>query len=430
MKVRVNIIGYLSLVLTLFAACTADNEDLNCIIKEKNAKTAVTLEVDIPNIQASRSLTPDQEKAIGDYVLFAYEGSTLIAVLKTGDEDIKLSGNNLYVLLPETANNVDFHLFTNVDLTKVGTLESYSGKTKEQIFAGFEFSCATQLAKKVVPMYGMTTVQGITLGTKGHITLVRSMAKVTVNVSDTKFTPKTIEIVNVNDQATVYYTDLSAVNLPTSATIGNKTQSFAEGTTTASIYFGETNNTAASRISVILYGKYKKDNDEIDAYYRFDMITTSSERLSALLRNHHYIFSVSGINHMGSGSRVDALNKAYADNEMVDSNVDFFDITEESILSITSDDASYVGVSSENITMKNGVTVVGLDVLTNNTATPAWVIDDSECSGKFDFSGNVDPTPNIVRTLWIWKNNVTTTGEYVFYITAGNIRKAIKVTVE
>ena len=430
MKVRVNIIGYLSLVLTLFAACTADNEDLNCIIKEKNAKTAVTLEVDIPNIQASRSLTPDQEKAIGDYVLFAYEDSKLIAVLKTGDEDIKLSGNNLYVLLPETANNVDFHLFTNVDLTKVGTLGSYSGKTKEQIFAGFEFSCATQLAKEVVPMYGMTTVQGITLGTKGRITLVRSMAKVTVNVSDTKFTPKTIEIVNVNDQATVYYTDLSAVNLPTSATVGNKTQSFAEGTTTASIYFGETNNTAASRISVILYGKYKKDNDEIDAYYRFDMITTSSERLSALLRNHHYIFSVSGINHMGSGSRKDALDKAYADNEMVDSNVDFFDITEESILSITSDDASYVGVSSENITMKNGVTVVGLDVLTNNTATPAWVIDDSECSGMFDFSGNVNPTPDIVRTLWIWKNNATTTGEYVFYITAGNIRKAIKVTVE
>ena len=131
MKVRVDIIGYLSLVLTLFAACTADNEDLNSIIKEKNAKTAVTLEVDIPNIQASRSLTPDQEKAIGDYVLFAYEDSKLIAVLKTGDEDIKLSGNNLYVLLPETANNVDFHLFTNVDLTKVGTLGSYSGKTKE-----------------------------------------------------------------------------------------------------------------------------------------------------------------------------------------------------------------------------------------------------------------------------------------------------------
>ena len=182
-------------------------------------------------------------------------------------------------------------------------------------------------------------------------------------------------------------------------------------------------------MSDILYGKYNNQ----DAYYRFDMIQKEGgTKLTQLLRNHHYIFLVSGINHLGSGDRTAALRKAYADNEMVVSDVEFFDITDPDILSITSDDASYVGVSSENITMKlSDNKPVYLDVLTNNTATtPAWSIDRSECEGVFEFSQEINnPQANVLQTLWIYKTSRTALGRYVFYITAGNIRKGITVIV-
>lgn len=427
MKVRVNI-WCLSFILTLLTACTVSNEELDNVANTSNDKVMVTLGLDVPNLQVSRSLTLEQESSIGDYALFAYEGETLKTVLKKGDEDIKLVGNTLYALLPETKNNVDLLLFNNIDLTKVGTIESYSNKTKAQIFADFEYSCATQLSKQNVPMYGKTTLAGVTLGSKGTIKLIRSMAKVTVNVNDTKFVPKSIEVINVEDNATVYYTNLTQVNAPGTSSIVNKIKEFGESTT-ASVYLGETINSDSKPVSVILYGKYNNQ----DAYYRFDMIQKEGgTKLTQLLRNHHYIFLVSGINHLGSGRRQDAIDKAYADNEMVVSDVEFFDITDPDILSITSDDASYVGVSSENITMKlSDNKPVYLDVLTNNTATsPAWSIDTSECEGVFEFSQEINnPQANVLQTLWIYKTFRTAVGSYVFYITAGNIRKGITVIV-
>ena len=427
MKVRVNI-WCLSFILTLLTACTASNEELDNVANTSNEKVMVTLGLDVPNLHVSRSLTADQESSIGDYALFAYEGETLKSVLKKGEKDIKLVGNTLYALLPETDKNVDLLLFNNIDLAKVSDIESYGKQTKTQIFADFEYSCATQLSKQNVPMYGKTTLTGVTLGSKGTIKLIRSMAKVTVNVNDTKFVPKSIEVINVEDNATVYYTDLTQVSAPGTSSIVNKTIQFGESTT-ASVYFGETANSDARPVSVILYGKYNNQ----DAYYRFDMIQKEGgTKLTQLLRNHHYIFLVSGINHLGSGSRTAALSKAYADNEMVVSDVEFFDITDPDILSITSDDASYVGVSSENITMKlSDNKPVYLDVLTNNTATtPAWSIDTSECEGVFEFSQEINnPQANLLQTLWIYKTYQTAVGSYVFYITAGNIRKGITVIV-
>ena len=225
----------------------------------------------------------------------------------------------------------------------------------------------------------------------------------------------------MNDGATVYYTSTEAVNLPTTLSKGNKTQSFGSSSS-ASIYIGETENTTGSRISVILHGTYNGTN----TWYRFDMITKEAQTLTALLRNHHYIFNVAGINHLGSESEAEALNKSVADNQMVESDVDFFDITNDAILSITSDDASYVGVSAETITM-SGDAPVGITVLTNNTE--GWEVDDSDCEGAFDFSGET-PVADKVQTLWVWKKNTTSGNTYTFYITAGNIRKAITVTVE
>ena len=75
MKVRVNI-WCLSFILTLLTACTVSNEELDNVANTSNDKVMVTLGLDVPNLQVSRSLTLEQESSIGDYALFAYEGET------------------------------------------------------------------------------------------------------------------------------------------------------------------------------------------------------------------------------------------------------------------------------------------------------------------------------------------------------------------
>ena len=432
MKVRVSILAYLSLFLTLFASCTANNEELYDVIKQENSIAYVSLNVNVSDIQESRTLTETQENTISNYVLFIYENSTLKYVYKQGDNGISLVNGRLTITLPETNNAVDFHLFTNVDLSKVKTVEAYGSTTITDISKEFEYLCSGQIVNEVIPMYGKTTLDsGITAGVTGNISLVRSMAKITVNVNDNNFVPKSIKVVNVNDGVSVYYTSDTEAYLPASPTKEDKTVEFLNGS--ASVYIGETNNTADigetnntadSRISVILYGFFKGT----ETWYRFDMITKEAVTLETLLRNHHYIFEVGGINHLGSGSESDALRKKIADNQMVTSDVKLFDITNDAILSITSDDAAYVGVSAEFLTLK-GDAPVGLTVLTNNTIGTPWVIDSSECVDAFDFSGETAAADK-VQTIWIWKKNATAGNNYTFYIVAGNIRKPIVVTVE
>lgn len=424
MKKGVNIL-FLSLILSLFAACTADNEVVEKA--ENNAGSAVQIEmdVDMQALQTSRSVDED---VVGDYVLFAFQGDKCICVRKKGDKNIKISVTNkkMYVLLPETSDAVDILMLANVDLQKVKTMEEYnaSSASKETILADFDFQCSTQTA---IPMCGQTTLaKGVALGTKGSITLLRSMAKISVKVTDDNFKPISIKVVNVNDNATVYSPDMDGLNIPQNPGTRNFEQNFTTDGA-ASVYVGETVNVKeqGKRISVLLYGTYQGK----DSWYRFDMITKDANELDYIRRNHHYIFQVGGINYQGAQSEEAALANTKADNEVVESDVNLFIIENDAILSITSDDASYVGVSEQVVEMI-GDNPVSVSVLTNNPE--GWTIDDSECRGAFAIllGTGEQAVANEVQTLWIWKEQATSNREYVFYIVAGNIRKAITVKVK
>lgn len=424
MKKEVNIL-FLSLILSLFAACTANNEVMEKTENEARDAVQIEMDVDMPALQTSRSIDED---AIGDYVLFAFQDDKCISVRKKGDKNITISATNgkMYVLLPETSDAVDLLMLANVDLQKVKTMEEYNAisATKESILADFDFKCSEQTA--AIPMCGQATLaEGVALGTKGSITLLRSMAKISVNVVDNSFTPISIKVVNVNDDATVYSASTEGVNIPANPETKDFEQSFNSGAS-ASVYVGETMNIKeqGKRISVLLYGTYQGH----DSWYRFDMITKDAKELDYIQRNHHYIFQVGGINYRGAQSAEAALANTKADNEVVGSDVNLFIIDNDAILSITSDDASYVGVSEQVVKMV-GDSPVSVSVLTNNPN--GWQIDDSECPGVFSILlGTGDkPVADEVQTLWIWREKATAGKDYVFYIVAGNIRKAITVKV-
>ena len=182
------------------------------------------------------------------------------------------------------------------------------------------------------------------------------------------------------------------------------------------------------------------DNEPLSKhFYRWDFINREATpgqglvytTLNTIERNHRYIFDVEYIAPT-AGSESEAIAVAGdADNVFGESQVRIARITDNEIMSITTDDNVYLGVTADNITATNAESTPGycwahFYVVTNNPN--GWTIDNlpEGFSVTTDTGTGTSPTSVIV---WIDKSKYSSGDEVKMYVFTGRIRKIITITI-
>ncbi len=465
-------------------------------------------------VNGTRAISEGNESILdGRFAVFGFtgDGKTLQFVLKTGDRNTgsNLDGNNdyaiaygdhtdspsiawhpsdasstsgrLYIEYRETRVPVHLLVLANVDpaavaglLTADGTVGSTPSITLgESTLSDVVAALAPTLdfdvtsdALASVPMAGECDLgNGITLGSKGAISLRRSVAKFTVRVEYTydkvvsdfggdinkaSFQPESFRVMNLNKYATVYSPSDDGSAPAISSLNGNgdcsPTFSFPKGVDGDALggwtlewndeggvyykevvfYVAETWNSRkpyskegdGSRISVLVGGQFHDDMDWGQTWYRLDLIpesaTSIEEEIGCVLRNHHYAFVIRDDMHRGSTSMEGALALVVPDNfpfESGDGSGMYVVVTDEDILSITveyytsegADMPYYVGVSSNYLELEDiQGACTRVKVVTN------FVDSDGHLLWTIDKSAMPTATDGSDAISFVWDDNAST----------------------
>ena len=416
----------------------------------------------------TRSIADDS--SISNYTLWVFENDVFKEAIKNTDTFTDTDGvahnktrlgsdNTLWVLLKEEYKVVTVMMIANMDVTSpaVGT----SRDNALTHLAGQKFSYDGN-SDSLMPFFGETkTPFEVKLGADGGVLqLMRAMARVDVNVSSTDghFKLKDMYAYNVNNNGTI-----CSVTPITQTPAGKKIQGHPttgtidtdsvyplddDGYYHATVYIPEitdirnTNGRAGTKSFIIIYGDFLSytDNEPLSKhFYRWDFINREATPGQGLVyttlhnieRNHRYIFDVEYIAPT-AGSESEAIAVAGdADNVFGESQVRIARITDNEIMSITTDDNVYLGVTADNITATNAESTPGycwahFYVVTNNPN--GWTIDNlpEGFSVTTDTGTGTSPTSVIV---WIDKSKYSSGDEVKMYVFTGRIRKIITITI-
>ncbi len=305
------------------------------------------------------------------------------------------------------------------------------------------------------------------------------------------FVPEEVIVYNVNSHATVYgngsepnYSNEGGKTYLTTLSGIDENDIVSDGLSyslSVDFYIPETENGHTSapyegdgtdldnilegypRISVLVKGTLHysdQSGEEADeTWYLLDFIPNKAEgmddELVCLLRSCHYTFDLVNVTKTGSPREEDALKLAMPDNYLLTSDqAKLIVVTDDDLLSITADYTSnvektgedgetyyqpfYIAVSSTSIELaKSGEATAKVKVETNVAeefgTENGWTIDDSDIPG--DEAGNKAISfvyDTNAKTLWLSLDdpNLVAEGEtYASYITAGNLRKKMQVTI-
>lgn len=458
MKIRINILSLL-LALTCLYGCSADESPVD-IPQEPSEQEQVQVvlnmsvpEVSLPFTSDTRAITDD--KAINNLAVWVFdENDKFLYQLTSEDKDsagnpkiVQRSSGAIYMLLPKSDAKVTLALMANVDITSMNASTPSEGTDKSEVWNTLTFNYSNDI--KYIPMYGesgpIIIDEGVKLGT---IRLERALAKVEVDIEDVldNFILDEVTIVNANTRGTV--APLGAKNLGTKSNFTTK----AKSATTWVGYIPEAlmakgsngNVTKASRVSLVLKGTNKKNNDGQSRYYRLDFIThrqTSMEvaydYITTIERNKRYTFKVEYVAwDMGSLSLQAAIDKEKPDNHFFNSGV--MTISNEAIRDITTDDQYYLGVTSPDITAvmdPNGARkyyTVNMSVVTNNPE--GWWIEDLP-DGVTVNTESFTPSSNNIETvtsIWVYidKNKYTIGETVTLYVYCGHFRKSVQISIK
>ncbi len=391
-------------------------------------RVQLTLDISTPEATAAmtRSIPVENDTVLcGTFAVFGFDSNDKLLFVAKNEEvndSSNLSGytdspaiawhpnegshsGRLYVEAEETAEEVHLLVIANVDTDKVGELLTdgtiAEGMSLTEVAEGLDKGLAIDVTDddmKYIPMAGECDLEnGITLGSKGSISMRRSLARFTVrveytlerlaldynsNIEEAPFAgADTVKLVNVNRYAAVYSpnTDkpyISALNdedagtidmkfaLPTGWTLGtdregsevlykelvfyvaetvnSRVDAFLPNETTSEMM----ENTENPRISLLVSGEYHDyDGDTLtNNTYRLDLIpeTAASEEYERefIMRNYNYIFVVRDAVNRGSDVEEQALRLTIPDNFPFNREVDndiYVVIEDEDILSITAE---------------------------------------------------------------------------------------------
>ncbi len=464
----------------LCLSCTEESGGVPSAMTDTTVQLDLELYIPAPSV-ATRVISTDNELYLDPtkFAVYAFDASdnylwTIVSggTNTDGTSQLAYTNGHLYVDAPEYNGTVQLLVLANVnDLsTAKGIAASTSSTTMSEIIENLSPALdydVTDTSLTGIPMAGTATLSNITLGSRGAISLRRSVAKISVTYTDAtqrgNFVPSSMQVVNVNRYATVY-APTGEINISTNEnnTITTEETTFVangDGTVTATIFVAETLNLPndGSRISVLVNGTYTDDNNVSGSYwYRLDMITESTEstesteenEIEYLMRNYHYKFTIADITYHGSSSVDEALAMDYPDNfilvtgdeaaYVVIVDDDILSISVEYDTSVDSDNPYYVGVSSTEVTITYDGDLADYDPIKVKVITnfDGWTIDESflptdsagNCAFDFSYENEVENTV----TMWIWvdyPDAIEQGKTYTYYIVAGNIRKEMKITI-
>lgn len=455
----------------LIMSCT---EQTDIPTARQEQLVTVELDVAVPASMISRAISDDNAIDKEDnFAIYLFKAGKLLDIItpdyqKEGVAAVRWAGSKIYIQHEQTSDPISLLMLANIP-ADVALPETFTKETTvDQVKTAIEELAYSAADAEKIPMAGEGSLpEGFTLGSKGTVKLVRSLAKVSVNVTNLsvkEFTPTTMIVVNPNDMATVYkqaagdlavsdqakqigYISENVEDYPFRATFTGENDNYM-----ASIFIPETENTPNGRISVLVGGTNSTSADKTKIYwYRLDLIKEDRTQVKAVMRNYHYQFEIRDMSYLGSQDIEAALALAHADNDILkseDFGIDFV-ITDDQIYSITAEYSMmdgvtpyYVGVSHPDILMKSTDEVTYVKLITNygedgdgtDEKPGPWQIDaeivnaeNLKTSEYFDF---VVPTTK-EGTLWIWKKKTLTSGmKFTFYITASSIRKPMTITIE
>ena len=427
------------LLILLFIPCMISCTDENPIeMPEKPTlanKVNVSLDIKVP---AEKLPSNSRATYALDLILFSFDASTgdYLSHTTFTDKDVPEEDEKttLDVTLLESSSPVKLVLIANSGLNEPATITNYSSLTSlvfTQLTTTDGNVTEAITTEANIPMWGECTLPTVAQGTTGTINLLRALAKVTINVEETSgLSDVSVKLLNINTKGQIVPNNVTDYNNGIiSVPSENSTVSISKSGNQTSFLIPEstsgTENT--NRISVILKAKYQ--NSESYNYYRLDLYTKGDDGtlLTQLQRNHHYIFTISLVNHAGYPTEEAAIDAVYADNaRIIGGNV--FVIQDTGIMEITTDEFYYFGVNSSSLNMiqSDGYKVGRLKIITNNATNFSYECSSTDIQVTFPTMRN-----NEASKTWIYYTGSTTTGTLgTITLISGNIRKEISLIAE
>lgn len=447
MKIRINILSLL-FTLSLLCGCSADESPLDApqeVLGKEQAQVVFSISVPEVSLPLSNTRAITDDKAIDNLVIWAFDADggflyqlTTEDVDNEGNSVIAHRDNTIYALLPKNDTEVTLVLMANLDIKNLPTVEK--GTSREDALNGLTFNYSEKYS--YIPMSGESAPFIVKEGAKpGTIRLTRALAKVEVNIEDVldNFTLNAVTVVNTNMQGVVtrlgsiYNTD-DRDDVTTVAESSKKWVGYIPEATAI--------DKEDTRVSLILAGVNKKNNDGKTRYYRLDFIQhkqTSMEvkydYITSIERNKHYTFKIEYMApDMGELNFDDAVDKDEPDNFFFNSGL--MTINNEEIRDITTDNQYYLGVTSPDITAimyPNGdkkYYTANMSVITNSPK--GWSIEDLpsgvEVSVDQYSPGKVDEK---ITSVWIYiKDGNYPNNEVTLYVYCGHFRKSVRVSIQ
>lgn len=338
---------YIFAAVVVVAACSDSNEEFNI-----SGGNELTLTLRLPGFAtASRAV---DENAIGDLrVLFFDETGSLLMEQPVDRSNISGSHPDYEVKLsvPPTASRIE--LVANYSKT-------IGGSPAETI--------VDALPDNNIVMWGAISAYALRQPAP-TIYLLRASAKTTVTCTAPGFTVSEIIHYGASSSGTVAPLDEGTPNIPGGA-VADDGRKLTAG---VPYYFYET---AARKCFILIHGSYQGTEGWYKAAY-IPVDGNGAGKETALLRNHHYQFTVSHVNDCGWATKEEAMS-AKPDNRLI---VDLKD-HDEAIYNMIACRDYELGVSKDVYVQANATEAV-VDILTSypdatysveyDAATAPWV---------------------------------------------------------
>lgn len=452
MNIKIKIL-FTILTLSTFYGCSVEENmmDTPYTTATEQGEAQVVLSISVPEVSLpsgdTRAITDDT--AIGNLAIWAFDyNNEFIYELTSESRDDKGNpkiikrGNKIYAQLPESDTEITLALIGNYQTIETPTI----GTSMQEAEKNLKFTFSENL--NGIPMYGKSTPFIVKEGAKaGTISLKRALAKIEIDASNAwpNFELKAVSVINVNTAGTFAQSGTiinTATRRDDRIEVYNSADN-ASGNNNKWVYYipEATDIKEGTRISLILEGINKKDNDGKTRFYRLDFIKREQsagedikyDYITSIERNKRYAFKIEHIvAGTGSTSFEEAKNKERADNAIIKTQLMVID--NEEIRDITTDNEYYLGITSPELkaSMKEDgdqqYYTVNMNVITNNPN--GWQIDDLP-TGVSVTVDKYNGGQEISTSVWIYIDKDTYKGAnpLTIYVYSGNIRKSVHITI-
>lgn len=402
----------------------------------------------LPDLPSTRAINDDSE--FHNYTIWVFENNFFQEAIN--NDKINYDGHNggvIEIPLNKEWTKVRLMMIANVNVNPPSPETPWNDAEVMLQNAIFTYTGN----ENYMPMYGTSgnAAFAVKQGINGTIQLKRCMARVVINAKEAatdNFTLETVNIYNVNTKGTV----AQVYPIKNQETYGDSIKGYVDQVNNIGIvYIPERvglndGDDGKTRTSVVIKGLYKsKEGVPIATkYYRLEFIkrvisnggVVIYKAIDTIKRNYSYNFN---IDYLLDCSGVSSLNEALinpATNKKGD-NIKVNTIEDDGIMDITTDNYTYLGVTSgriDAILNTDGTYYAAqISVMTNDPN--GWAMD-ALPKGVSATIQKWTPDPSLpvtsIQSVWVFlpKTIYNTPGEEVkLYIYSGNIRKSIIIVI-